>query len=72
MKSKTLMENTNESDMKILRPDQVADLLGVETSTVWSWLRADILPHMKINGKYYLRYDALRKWMEDQQEGGMG
>jgi len=65
------MKNATPALSSNLRPKDAAPILGVETSTVWSWLRQDILPHLKLNGKYYLRREALLQWLAEKEKGGI-
>jgi excisionase family DNA binding protein len=65
------MNNATPALSSNLRPKHAAPILGVETPTVWSWLRQGILPHVKLNGKYYLRREALLQWLAQQEKGGI-
>lgn len=49
---------------KLLKPKEVADLLGFEIKTIYNWVSERRIPHSKIGGK--LRFDevAIRDWME--------
>jgi excisionase family DNA binding protein len=55
---------------QLMKPADAAPLLNVKTSTVWNWLRLGILPHVKLNGRYFLRREALLRWLADQERGG--
>ena len=49
---------------KLLKPKEVADLLGFEIKTIYNWVSERRIPHSKIGGK--LRFDevVIRDWME--------
>jgi excisionase family DNA binding protein len=64
------MENNTTAQPSNLRPKHVGPILGVETSTVWSYLRQGILPHVKLNGRYFIRREALMQWLAEQERGG--
>lgn len=66
-----IMNNPTPAPSSNLRPKGAAPIIGVKESTVWSWLRQGILPHVKLNGKYYLRREALLQWLADQERGGI-
>ncbi len=56
----------------LLRPEQVASLLGISVKTIYDWhyrgKRRNIPVHlfMKINRLLYLRTDVLKDWIASQ------
>jgi len=54
-----------------LQPQEVGPIIKRKTSTVWSLLRRDILPHIKLNGKYLIRRESLLQWLATQEKGGI-
>jgi excisionase family DNA binding protein len=54
-----------------LRPYQVSPIINRKTSTVLSYLRQGILPHIRIGGKYLIRRESLMRWLAQQEKGGI-
>ncbi len=46
---------------KLLTPDQVAELLGVEKSTIYNWTHTKFIPHIKVGRLLRLRKADLLK-----------
>jgi excisionase family DNA binding protein len=65
------MQNIPVSHSSYLRPHEVGPIINRKTSTVWSWLRLGILPHIRIGGKYLIRRESLMQWLADQEKGGV-
>lgn len=55
---------------KLLRPEDVAEMLGVKKSTVYQWSHRGYIPHIKL-GKL-LRFDeeAVIEWLEKKSSQG--
>lgn len=53
---------------KYLRPDQVAEILGVKKATIHTWVHRKIgIPHVKLaNGTLRFPEKKLEKWLEGQ------
>jgi len=49
---------------KLLNPKQLAEILGVKCTTVYSWLnRGSDIPHLKIQGTVRFREKAIQDWI---------
>ena len=49
---------------KLLTPPQLADILGVQTGTVYSWLSRGVdIPHVRIAGTVRFREKAVMDWI---------
>jgi excisionase family DNA binding protein len=54
---------SNDPD-RILKPIEVADILGVEVGTVWSWCRSGKLPHIRLSQRAFrIRSQDLQKFL---------
>jgi excisionase family DNA binding protein len=49
---------------KLLNPKQLAEILGVKYTTVYSWLnRGSDIPYLKIQGTVRFREKAIQDWI---------
>lgn len=48
-----------------LTPQEVADLLGVTTNTLWRWNKSGYLTHVKLGRKPYYKKSDIVKMKED-------
>lgn len=51
---------------------EAARLLGVSKPTVYSMIRGEGLPHIKLNRRTVIPVDKLRKWVNDRAGGEVG
>jgi excisionase family DNA binding protein len=63
--------NCPQEGHEYLRPYQVSPIINRRTSTVLSYLRQGILPHIRIGGKYLIRRESLMQWLAQQEKGGI-
>ena len=56
---------------KLLRPKEIADLLGVAIKTIYKWTCAGYIPHYKISGGT-VRYKAsvCEAWLKAKEKKG--
>ncbi|MFN8544621.1 MAG: helix-turn-helix domain-containing protein [Candidatus Binatia bacterium] len=52
----------------LLRPPEVAELLGLGRSTVYDLLAAGDLPSVRLRGSVRVPAEALRRWIATQGE----
>jgi excisionase family DNA binding protein len=51
---------------RYLKPDQVAELLGIKKSTVHVWVHRKIIPYTKLaNGTLRFSEKRLERWLEE-------
>lgn len=49
---------------KLLNPSELADILGVQPGTVYSWISRGVdVPHVKIAGTVRFREKAVQDWL---------
>ena len=65
------MQNVPLTHSSYLRPYEVGPIINRKTSTVWDMLRREVLPHVKLRGKYLIRREALMQWLAEQEKGGI-
>ena len=51
--------------IKLLRPKEVADIFGLSMTTIYSMMRQDTFPSIKIGRQYFVEESALRNWIRD-------
>jgi excisionase family DNA binding protein len=53
---------------RFLTPSQLAELLGVKSGTVYSWLSRGVdIPHIKIAGTVRFREKAIQDWLLEKE-----
>jgi excisionase family DNA binding protein len=55
---------------RLLIPAEIADLLGVKTSTVYQWTHIGFIPHVKLGRLVRFREQAVMEWIEKRSEAG--
>ena len=60
---------------QLLRADQVAEILNVQTSTVYEWARMSYIPHVRIGigeKKPCIRFsrNAVEAWLKEKEKQG--
>jgi len=51
---------------KYLRPEQVAEILGVKKATIHTWVHRKMIPYTKLaNGTLRFSEKRLQKWLEE-------
>jgi len=55
---------------KRLKPDEVAELLGVEKCTIYQWTHQGFIPHVKLGNRVRFRPNAIEKWITDMSTNG--
>jgi excisionase family DNA binding protein len=56
---------------KLLTPEDVCRILGIERSTLYSWTRKDLIPHVKINGLLRFREEEMASWLKSRERGNI-
>jgi excisionase family DNA binding protein len=54
--------------MRLLTPEQVADLLSIRREQVIKRARAGKIPALKIGKCYRFRLEAIERWIEEQEQ----
>jgi len=47
----------------MLKPKEVAELLGVRLSTIYSWTHTGFIPHVKVGRLLRFRMDEITTWI---------
>jgi prophage regulatory protein len=55
---------------KLLTPQQIADVLGVQKSTIYQWTHQGYIPHVKLGKLVRFREKAVMEWVEKRSEPG--
>ncbi len=55
---------------KLLTPQEVADLLGVQKSTIYQWTHQGYIPHVKLRNLVRFRPKAISEWVDRKQTTG--
>ena len=65
-----LWENQQPRMDKLLKPHEVAELLGVEKSTIYQWTHQGFIPHVKLRNLVRFRPKAIAEWVEKREQPG--
>jgi excisionase family DNA binding protein len=49
---------------KLLTPQQIADVLGVQPSTIYQWTHQGFIPHVKVGRFVRFREADITQWLE--------
>ncbi len=55
---------------KLLTPQEMADMLGVQKSTIYQWTHQGFIPHVKLGNLVRFRVSAVNKWLEKSATAG--
>jgi excisionase family DNA binding protein len=55
---------------KLLKPQQLSDLLQVKLSTVYKWVHYGYIPFVKIGGLVRFREAKVEAWLEKRAKKG--
>jgi len=55
---------------KLLTPQQIADILGVQKSTIYQWTHQGYIPHVKLGKLVRFREKAVMEWIEKRSQAG--
>jgi prophage regulatory protein len=55
---------------KLLTPQQIADVLGVQKSTIYQWTHQGFIPHVKIGRLVRFRSASVEQWVEKRSSHG--
>jgi len=55
---------------KLLTPQEIADILGVQPSTIYQWTHQGYIPHVKIGKFVRFKEKDVEKWVERKEESG--
>ena len=55
---------------KLLKPEEVAELLGVEKSTIYQWTHQGFIPHVKLRNLVRFRPKAIAEWVQKREQPG--
>jgi excisionase family DNA binding protein len=55
---------------KLLKPEEVAELLGVRLSTIYQWTHLGFIPHAKLGRFVRFDIDEIEKWVKKRSTNG--
>ena len=55
---------------KLLTPQEIAEYLGVQPSTIYQWTHEGFIPYVKIKNLVRYRQNDIDKWIEDRATDG--
>ena len=53
---------------RLLKIDQVVELLQVKKNTIYSWTFTRKIPFVKVNGALRFKEKAISKWIDEQEK----
>jgi len=53
----------------LITPEDLAPALSVARVTVYSWVRRQAIPHLKLEGSIRFEPEAIKKWLEGKKMG---
>ncbi len=51
----------------LIRPDQLAKMLGVAQVTVYSWAKRGVIPHIRLEGVIRFDREEIAQWIKERQ-----
>jgi excisionase family DNA binding protein len=54
---------------KLLTPDKVCEILGIERSTLYAWTSKKLIPYIKVNGLLRFRESEIIRWLKLREQG---
>jgi excisionase family DNA binding protein len=54
---------------KLLTPENVCEVLGIERSTLYAWTSRGLIPFFKVNGLLRFRESEILKWLKSKERG---
>jgi len=55
---------------KLLTPQEIAEVLGVQPSTIYQWTHQGYIPHVKLGKFVRFRAKDVEKWVERKASNG--
>jgi len=55
---------------KLLKPDEVAEFLGVQKSTIYQWTHKGFIPYVKLGRLVRFSPKAIEQWIKKKSENG--
>jgi len=55
---------------KLLTPQEIADILGVQPSTIYQWTHQGYIPHVKIGKFVRFKEKDVERWVEKKTSNG--
>ncbi|MBN2226821.1 MAG: helix-turn-helix domain-containing protein [candidate division Zixibacteria bacterium] len=55
---------------KLLTPDQMAEYLSVQKSTIYQWTHEGFIPHIKLGKFVRFKASNVERWLEKMQSKG--
>lgn len=65
------MQKPNKTD-ELMNTAQIAEYLKVSDQTIWNWVKANKIPYLKINRRYWFKLDEVIKAIEQSNQLLMG
>ncbi|MFW6140782.1 MAG: helix-turn-helix domain-containing protein [Acidobacteriota bacterium] len=56
---------------KLLTPEKVCEILRIERSTLYSWTRKELIPHIKVNGLLRFKEEEINRWLKMKERGAI-
>ena len=54
---------------RLLTPEEICELLGIEKSTLYAWTSRHLIPFLKINGILRFRENEITEWLKTKERG---
>jgi len=58
---------TGIGEIELLTPEQVAEMLQVKLSTVYSWTHQRVIPYFKVGRLVRFTRSGIEKWLQERQ-----
>ena len=55
---------------QLLTPKELAEKLGVKTSTIYHWSHIGFIPRVKLGNLLRFKWSSITKWLENIEETG--
>jgi excisionase family DNA binding protein len=67
-----MLNETTSAQGRLMDAGEVAELLGLPKSWVYSQTRANLIPAVKLGRYYRYRVEAIRSWIETREVEAIG
>lgn len=65
-----LSNQNSQSHSRLLNAQEIAELIGVQPSTIYQWTHQSFIPHIKIGKLVRFNADDISRWLSNLKNKG--